>query len=794
MSAARRKTFKRGPNQVGRETRLAAEPEAPILKMFERTDWSLFRTVEGLEQKAGLPVRHLRRLILKELADNALDTGNMVRVGFVDEDEEHYFVEDDGPGLAGEPEEIAALFSIGRPLRSTKLLRLPQRGQLGNGLRVVAGAVLASAGTLAVITRKRRIVLQPDMDGSTSVVKVTKARRPVGTRIEISFGAALPDDDEPFVWVSLAQAVAGVGHTYTGRSSPFWYDAAQFHELLLAYGSQPARSLIAQLDGCTGGRAGEIVTEAGLDRARCQDVNREQATRLLQAARAAARPVSPDRLGFIGRAAFDDYHYATEQDVLTLGGSQPQAEIPVVVEAWAQKIGERYDDIDFDLLINRTPSVAEISAYRDGDKDLWLDGNGLEHYSSDAPKKGAYQIIVNVTTPYCPITSDGKAPDLGPFANAILQTVANAMRKAQRSAPKDKKISQKDVVLDNLDDVIADASGDGQYRFNERQLYYLLRPIVREETEKELQEGNFEAIITDYENEFGEIPGMYREPRGSIYHPHRDEEIVLGTLTVEEYERPAWTFNKLVYVEKEGFSEALKADGWPRRHDCALMSSKGFTTRAARDLVDKLAEHDEPVDVFCAHDADAYGTMIYQTFQEATRARGARKIRIINIGLEPWEAIEMGLEVEEVERGNKYKPVADYVLQRDAEHPNEAPGGTSWQNWLQTHRVELNAMTTPQFIGWLDRKMADHGVGKLIPPDDVLSTELETQLEEKIRVDVTERILREARAEDQIAAALAAIVRPDAAALKTGIRALFEEEPEAEWRDHVENVVEEISE
>ena len=34
--------------------------------------------------------------------------------------------------------------------------------------------------------------------------------------------------------------------------------------------------------------------------------------------------------------------------------------------------------------------------------------------------------------------------------------------------------------------------------------------------------------------------------------------------------------------------------------------------------------------------------MIYQTLQEATRARGARKIEIVNIGLEPWEAVAMG--------------------------------------------------------------------------------------------------------------------------------------------------------
>ena len=39
-----------------------------------------------------------------------------------------YFVDDDGPGIDGTPEEIARLFSIRRPLVSSKLLRLPTRG------------------------------------------------------------------------------------------------------------------------------------------------------------------------------------------------------------------------------------------------------------------------------------------------------------------------------------------------------------------------------------------------------------------------------------------------------------------------------------------------------------------------------------------------------------------------------------------------------------------------------------------------------------------------------------------
>ncbi len=59
----------------------------------------------------------LRRLVLKELADNALDTGADIDWGLVDGEKslDLFFVEDDGSGLDGTPEEIAPLFSVRRP-------------------------------------------------------------------------------------------------------------------------------------------------------------------------------------------------------------------------------------------------------------------------------------------------------------------------------------------------------------------------------------------------------------------------------------------------------------------------------------------------------------------------------------------------------------------------------------------------------------------------------------------------------------------------------------------------------
>ena len=58
---------------------LAGLPARPNLQ-FVRADWSLFRTVEGLQQKAGVAKIKISRLVLKELADNALDAGAAVNV------------------------------------------------------------------------------------------------------------------------------------------------------------------------------------------------------------------------------------------------------------------------------------------------------------------------------------------------------------------------------------------------------------------------------------------------------------------------------------------------------------------------------------------------------------------------------------------------------------------------------------------------------------------------------------------------------------------------------------------
>src|SRR5690348_5657386 len=54
--------------------------------MFERHDWMLFLDRSTLPQRAGCQPNELGRVVLKELVDNALDTGTTVTLAIVARD------------------------------------------------------------------------------------------------------------------------------------------------------------------------------------------------------------------------------------------------------------------------------------------------------------------------------------------------------------------------------------------------------------------------------------------------------------------------------------------------------------------------------------------------------------------------------------------------------------------------------------------------------------------------------------------------------------------------------------
>jgi hypothetical protein len=743
----------------------------PETRMFERPDFTAFRSLATLPQKAGVPLADLAHLIAKELADNGLDTGARVTVGLLGTT--GFFVEDDGPGIPGGPEAVAELFSLRRPMTSSKLLRLPTRGALGNGLRVVTGAVLASGGELRVRTRGQFLRLMPQDDGTTQFEVIGESAE-LGTRVEVVLGERVPVPENVLSWAQGALLLAGRGTQYKGKSSPHWYDADAFYELFQAAGTATVRDLVSRLDGCSGEAAADIVE--GYQGRRASSLDRREVVEVLARAQDRARQVLPRRLGAVGALPGPGKATRVEGTFSPPGrGGGLPAKIPFVVEAWASRTDRR----SMVLFVNRTPTIPKVMVFQNPKQrtDTVIYGYGLA--VSIPTGQASMTLAVNITTPFMPITSDGKEPDLSPFRASVTTALTKAARLARRDGRVAQgKVSHKAATLACLDEANEKASGGGRLRVAQRQLFYALRPLTKSMTGEELSYQNLEKILTELESQRGPIRGMYRDSRGILYMPHGGGEIPVGTLSVERYVRPAFTFSKLLYIEKEGLFQVLIAAKWPERHDCALLTSKGYASRAVRDLIDLLvdptpdnSEEVEPITIFAIHDADGPGTMIFESLQEATAARPGRKCRIVNLGLEPDEAMAMELEPESFTRKGKVA-VAPYVDEY-------------WRRWLQSNRVELNAMTSPQLLDWLDEKIAPYEDGKLIPPQPYLDNEIDASVSKLVEQELTKTILetagigeRKAEAAEVLRPAMGDCIKTAAGAIKEAL----EKDPTLHWR------------
>jgi hypothetical protein len=85
-------------------------------------------------------------------------------------------------------------------------------------------------------------------------------------------------------------------------------------------------------------------------------------------------------------------------------------------------------------------------------------------------------------------------------------------------------------------------------------------------------------------------------------------------------------------------------------------------------------------------------------------------------------------------KSRKRRAVADYIKERDAandaaDNPNNEP---NWESWLQDWRVELNAMTTAEFVGWMNAQFEKHGAVKVIPSEELALRSVTESVEENL--------------------------------------------------------------
>jgi hypothetical protein len=457
-------------------------------------------------------------------------------------------------------------------------------------------------------------------------------------------------------------------------------------------------------------------------------------------------------VGRIGENAFNGFYRAVT-DTADFDGAQ----VPFTIEAWVTaEAADKGDGTSFNtpLLLNGSQSLARLNYHADS-TGLTLYGCGID-IKIGKPKRANYNIAISVITPYLQLTGDGKAPHLGPFAEAIETALNDAAGKAYSKMKRPAgTMTVVDAAYAVMADAYAKASDNGSLPAKARQIMYAARPeILRLTGRSSFSDHSFTQYhLPDYQRDNPEETenwDVIYDARGHLVEPHTGESVPLGTLQVRQYlglrprhSRPQLADGKLyptagpknryrnvLFVEKQGFDELFEAVQLAERWDIAIMSTKGMSVTAARKLLDSLAVNVDRVLVM--HDLDVSGFSIFGTLGTNSRRyefENDLSDKIINIGLSLDDVAEMGLDAEIAEV--KSRAARRETLERHRATPEEIEFLAPEDEDEPGQRVELNAMTSRQLVDFVERKLAENGVEKLIPNASTVEEQARRLIEQR---------------------------------------------------------------
>ena len=554
--------------------------------------------------------------------------------------------------------------------------------------------------------------------------------------------------------------------------SPLWYELEQFIGLIAAHISAEqdggpvrfVREFIADFRGLksttvrkdilsalnlTGAKLSELVKDG--------DVDRDRAAALLNAMKAVSREVKPQALGIIGEEHIRSRFLSRECNESSfrykkLVGVDSHAR-PYVIETAFGLFND--EDNTFDLVtgLNFSPCISNPFDELSG----WLAQNYIEWNTPCV-------VLVHLTSPHLEYSDRGKSsvqllPEVADAITAAVNSVTDKYSKIEKArirseeqghramarylTAKQKERSIKDIVYEHLPAVYALVSGNGDYPALARQIFYGLRkPVLDELTDKPDLDSVYitQTLLPNFMEENPDICADWDvafDARGHFSEPHTGKTFGIGTLEVREYldtfsmpsglqdeapqlsalfptVGPAGRFRNILFIEKEGFLPLLHKAEISTRFDLAIMSTKGLSTTSARRLMESMPG----VRFLTLHDFDKAGFSIVGTLQ-----RDTRRYQFKN----PPEIIDLGIRLEDVRRLKlESEP---FAIKPDAAENLSENGATKDEiKFLlgdgkgRGQRVELNAMTSPQFITWLEGKLLKHGVKKFVPDDGVLET------------------------------------------------------------------------
>jgi hypothetical protein len=316
---------------------------------------------------------------------------------------------------------------------------------------------------------------------------------------------------------------------------------------------------------------------------------------------------------------------------------------------------------------------------------------------------------------------------------------AAALRNRRYVMTRYRSTSIRDAAFQIMEHAYLKASAQGRLPAHARQIMYAARGYIQKHADRDLghkfDQYFTQQLLPEYIDRMSVDWNVVYDARGNFSEPHTKEKVPLGTLQVRRYlarirghkvggpdfdiwEKfyptlgPKHRFGAILFVEKEGFMPLFEEVQLAERYDLAIMSTKGMSVTASRELVDRLcAAHQVPLLVL--HDFDKSGFSILGTLQRSThryRFGHGHAASVIDLGIRLEDVA--GLETEDVH----------FDSPRKARENLRENGATEEEiDFLIDRRVELNAFASDEFIEWIEGKLRQHGIAKVVPDDATLA-------------------------------------------------------------------------
>jgi hypothetical protein len=369
---------------------------------------------------------------------------------------------------------------------------------------------------------------------------------------------------------------------------------------------------------------------------------------------------------------------------------------------------------------------------------------------------------------------------------------ARANRQAKLTRPRASDFYNfKSAAFEIMPTAYLAASANDTLPASARQVMYQARPFIQDKMNgQQLNDQYFcQQLLPAYVQEYRVKWDITYDDRGHFSEPHTGHAIGLGTISVRNYcasiagpklvapglaaaeiatRGPTGCYGAVLFCEKEGFVPLFEAVNLAERFDIALMSTKGMSVTAARTLVDHLAKYQIPLLVL--HDFDKSGFSIIGTLRQATRRYAyGNRIKVIDLGLRLADVRALGLEAsaeDAFDRGSDAKRRQNML--RNGATAEEA-------DFMLHQRVELNALTSDQLVAFIERKLTEHGIKKIIPDADLLRDAYRLFATNKRVEEIVAEAVEDVNADD--------IDAPDD--IHERVAAYLKEHPTASWAEAV---------